>query len=166
MTDAKTLDRGQSSARMVVTLVIILVVGGILAATLMPVALDQLTDDKTTEFENVDVGDTEAVAGNLDITLDNVNDTANDISVTLEDADGNTASLTNVSATQTATVGGDNVDVTLDNVDDGDTADFTVVYAADFGWSSGGQALWAILDLVLVLAAFLFFVAVAMKFKP
>lgn len=156
-----------SGAKTAVALVIILAVGTLIGAIMLPVGLDAIVDDNSVAFTDVSEGDeNEVISGSLNVTLDNVNDTASpsDISVTMTDVDsGNTLSLTNVSTSQNGTLEGETLTVQLDNVDSATQADFTVLHPVDYAWSSGAQSLWDILDVIMVLAVFLLFIGVALK---
>lgn len=136
-----------------------------MAAFMLPVGIDAIVDDTDVAFTDVSEGDeNEVIDGSLNVTLDNVNNTASDISVTLTDVDSsNTLSLTNITDSQNGTLEGETLTVTLDNVDSGTQADFTVSHPVDYAWSDGTKALWGILDLVIVLAVFLVMIGIALK---
>lgn len=156
-------------AKMAVGLIVALSVFGIVAAVMLPVGVDAMVDDTDVSFTGISQGSTvEVKTGTLNATLDNVGDTGTNISVTLTDVDsGNTLSLTNISqgTSQTGTLEGETLRVRADSVD-GSTADFTVSHPVEYGWSSGAVSLWNIIDLILVLAVFLFAIFMAMKHAP
>lgn len=164
-------ERGQTAgAKMVIGLVVALTVASIMAAFLLPIGIDAMVDDTDVSFTGVAEGETnEVISGSLNVTLDTINDTSNnnvDINVTLTDVDsGNTLVLTNINegASANGTLEGQTLTVTNDAVAaDETTADFTVSHPIQYAWSDGAQALWAILDVILVLALFLMLIGMAL----
>lgn len=151
--------RGKLGAMGVVALVVGLTVGTILAALVLPIGVGQLTDDSSTTLTQNE-SETVTVTPGLNATLDNATaDTEADY--TLE-AGGDSASVTvSEGGNETATLDGETVTVNADNVE-ADNATTTYEYPPEMGWSDGSQALWGILDVIIVLAVFLTFIAIAM----
>jgi hypothetical protein len=156
--------RGQSgTANTAVALVLALAIVGLLSAVLLPVAVNELNANETVTL-NQSVGDTDEVNAVLNATLDS-STAGTEATYTLNVTDPGGASTQ-----KTITEGGeetfsfDRGDVTV-NVSEarsgGATATFT--YNSDFSYSSGGRSLWGVLDLVIVLAAFLFSIGLAIR---
>ncbi len=160
-----TDDRGQMSANRAVQLVVALAVFGIIASVLAPVALDAITEDDSESFTGVSEGDTvEVKEGILNATLDNTAGDETNITVTVTDVDsGSTAQATNITdgSSQEVTLQGETITITNDD-SAASTADFTVAFPPNYGWSGGAGSLWNVLDLAIVLVLFLFVVGMAM----
>lgn len=157
-------NRANSSAFSAVALVVALMVGAIVAAFMLPIGIDALVEDSSTSVTQ-NQGETVNVTANLNSTLDDVDDTQNEINVTLRDSDsGETQTLQNIAegSNKSTTINGETVTVANDNVSDATTADITYEYPPEYGWGSGAKSLWAILDVIIVLAMFLMFIAVAL----
>lgn len=158
-------NRGQAkfSARKGVMLVVALTVAALMAALVLSVGIDEMVTDQTTSITIEGNGTTENVDTHLNLTLESADGTNANFTVNDTDA-GSTAStgdLTEGSNT-TVTVDGGDVTVNATTVNDGNaTAD--VSYAKDFAFSGAAQSLWGILDIIIVLAVFMFVMAVALK---
>lgn len=154
--------RGQSgTANTAVALVLALAIVGLLSAVLLPVAVNELNANETVTL-NQSVGDTDEVNAVLNATLDS-STAGTEATYTLNVSDGAKTSKT-ITEGGEATFSFDRGDVTV-NVSEarsgGATATFT--YNSDFSYSSGGRSLWGVMDLVIVLAAFLFSIGLAIR---
>lgn len=143
----------------VVSLVVALTVGTIIAAFLLPIGIDAIvgTEDTTITQDNQT---TAVVSGNFNATLDDVNANT-DATYTLQtDTASNTVTVSEGSS-KTVSLEGYNVTVAVDNAM---TASATSTFTSpiELGWGDGAQSLWAILDVIIVLAVFLFFVSVSL----
>lgn len=143
-----------------VALVIGVFLVALLAAFLMPVALDAIAGDETSTITQ-NVSDTDTVQPDLNVTLDSV-DTSGDNATYTVNASGDTATTTVDNGTnETVTVDGIDVTIAVTDVQTGQaTAD--VSYPTDYGWGSGASAMWAILPVIIVLAIFLYIVGLAL----
>lgn len=156
-------ERGRMSGSAAVTLVVALAVAGILAGLVLPIGINAITEDTSTSFSSVSEGDTVSVSPVLNATLDDVNQSNSDITVTVNDTEAGTSStFTNVTTNTTQTLEGEDITVILDSVDSTTTASFTVEYPPDYSFGSGAKSIWGILDLVIVLAVFLFLIGMAL----
>ena len=148
------------SSKKAVTLIVGIFVAALLAAFLLPIAINNINGDETTNL-NQTVGETTEVQPGLNVTLDSVNAGSN--ATYTVNASGSTATTTvNVGANQTVTV--DGIDVTIELTEAGSNyAVSDVSYPLDYGWGGGASALWGILPIMIVLGAFLFFVYAALR---
>lgn len=145
-----------------VTLVVGLFVAGIMAAFLLPVAIAPMTDGETATA-TLDTNESIELQPDLTATLDSVDDTADSATYTIN-ASGSTSTVTVDNGTNTTTTV-DGADVTIEVTDvtsTNATAEFTS--PTSYGWGSGASAMWGILPVLVVLAAFLFFVGLAMRY--
>lgn len=149
----------------IVGVVIVLTIFGLIAAIALPVALDAITDDATVTITQ-DNQTTEDVNGALNATLDDVNGTDTNATYTLTQDDGTSIQKEiNTTESRTFSFSRGDVVVTLDSITTGspDQATATFAYNQEFAYSGGASALWLLLDVILVLGAFLFAVGIALK---
>lgn len=152
------IDIGQS-----ITFVVGIAVVVLLIAFLLPSAMGAFYDGSERTY-NQSVGETVTLTGNLNATLDSVDDVAGEINVTV--ADGTESqSLTNIAegANATATINGDDIVVTNENVTSASSAEVNYAYPSTYGWGDGPTSLFNILPLLILLAAFLFIVGIAIS---
>jgi len=148
-------------AKAATNLVVALAVMGIMAAFLLPVAIGAISGpEELTATQAVD--ETVNLNPKLNATVTNVTDgTSATYNVTY---DGTTVSGTTVNVGSESTVTVDGVDVTINTTAATSTnATTTYTYPTTAGWGNGAGALWGIIPVVMVLAAFLFFTYVALK---
>lgn len=158
--------RGQTDvgnlAKFAIAVVIALTVAGLLAAVILPVALDEIEEDRTDTITQ-DVGTTENVTAVFDTTLDATDTGGDNATYTLDDTEGSSETNTvDNGTTTTFSLDSGDVDVTVDDVQS-DSATATYTYSTTHGWSAGATGLWGILALVIVLTVFLFVLGVALK---
>lgn len=149
------------NSKQATTLIVGLFVAGIMAAFLLPVAIGPMTDGET-QTATIDVGNSTELQPNMTATLDSVDTTASPSTATYTiDASGQTQTVTVANGENTTvTVDGADVTVAVTDVQTGQaTADFTS--PTEYAWGDGASALWGILPVLVVLAVFLFFVAMA-----
>lgn len=151
-------------AMIALALVLTLAVAAIIAAFLLPIGVGEINAN---ENLNITQNESETVTlqGPVDATLDSVDDVANEINLTVNDTStAGSAQITNlgVGASETVTVSGSEVNVTNHEVIDATTAQVEYDYEKSLGWSGGADSLWGILDMIIVLGLFLFFVGVAL----
>lgn len=145
-----------------VGIVVGLMVFGLIAAFLMPVAINAIAGDETTTITQ-NTTDTTEVQPGLEITLDSTDDT-NDTATYTVNASGSTATTSAIAVGSNETVTVDGIDVTLaPKTVNPDSATTDVSYPTDYGWGSGASAMWAILPVILVLAVFLYIVGMALN---
>jgi len=144
-----------------VTLVVGLFVAGIMVAFLLPVAVGPMTDGETTTA-TLDTGETIELQPDLNVTLDSTDTTGDNATYTVN-ASGDTSTITVDNGTNTTTtVDGADVTIAVSDVQtDQATAEFTS--PTSYGWGSGAAAMWGILPVLVVLAAFLYFVTLAVR---
>lgn len=154
--------RGDTSAMKVVGLVVALTVGGLLAAFLLPIGIEALNGDDTRTIEQQFGDGFEPVGSGVESNLTDTNTTASTASYNVT-YDGDYQEVTvDEGSSSTVTVGGVDVTVSPESIATSSaTSEYT--FSNTVGWSSGAVALWGILDVILVLAVFLFFIGVALK---
>lgn len=143
-----------------VKLVIALVVGGLMTAFLMPIAIGAIAGPEETTV-TLNTSEQIELQPGLNATLDSVDTTADDATYTVTGgSDSATVTVAN-GTNETVTV--DGADVTIE-VTDVSTGEATATFESPmtYAWGNGAGALWGILPVILVLAIFLFFVAVAL----
>lgn len=150
------------SARTGVTLVVVLFVFGIVAAFGLPIAIDQISSDTSVQITQ-NVSTTEEVNAELNTTLDSVDGTADTATYTLNTSSQSISNTIDNGTNATYSFNRGDVVVTVDDVNSGSPGDATATYEypRDFSYSSGASALWGVLGLLIVLAAFLYIVGVA-----
>ena len=147
-------------AKAAVTVITVLTVAAIVTAFLLPIGVGALTSDQEVTQTTAEL-ETESVTALLEVTVDSVTENTEATITLSSDTDSDQQTVAE-SATETFTVDGNSIDVTLDDAGDGEiTATYEI--PRGFGWSAGASALWFILDVIIVLAAFLFFIGVALK---
>lgn len=151
-----------ADAKKGVAIVVGLFVFALVTAFLLPVALDAIAGDETSTITQ-DVGDTDTVQPDLNVTLDSTDD-ANDTATYTVNASGSTATTSAIAVGSNETVTVDGIEVTLaPQTVNTDSATTDVSYPTDYGWGSGASAMWGILPVIIVLAAFLYIVGYAMR---
>lgn len=139
-------------------MVVGLTVAGLVAALVLPVALDGLNEPQSTTIDQ-EVGDTDVLTGELNATLDSVDDTAGSESATATVTNTDTGDSSQVSVDEgtnsSVTVGGVDVTVTTEEVTGSSNATMTYEYPRTSGWSGGAAAIFGILDLILILVLFM-----------
>lgn len=154
-----TQDRGAISAKMAVALVVAITVTALMAAFLLPVAINEIEGDTSVSI-NTTNATTDSVNAELDTTVDEVNADTN-ATITLNTS---SQSITNtIDEGSNATYSFTDGDVTV-TVDDAGSnyAVATYEYPRDFSFSDGSQSLWSILGLAIVLAVFLAILGMAL----
>lgn len=144
----------------VVALVVGLTIAALIAAFVLPVGIQVLTDDST-QTATQEETDTVVLSGPLEATVTTID--AGDVTVEVEDTETSSSDTVTVSEgqTETAIVEGEEIGVTAKNVGD-TTADMEYTYPTTYGWGDGASSLWNILDIIVVLAVFLMFIGIAM----
>lgn len=165
-----TNDRGQMSAQAAVTLVVGLMIFGVLAAVMLPVAVDQIEGNQTdvlTQDNNTAV----EVNSQLNSTVTDVSSgTPDTVTVQLNDTrtSGTTSNtIDNGTTTDYSMFDGQTVTVGVEDADTGtspDSATLNYTYANDYTYSDAGRSLWGLLGLAIVLAAVLFVMSIALKY--
>lgn len=160
-----TDDRGQMGASNVAKVALAIVIGlavtALVAGLLVPIGINELNDDQT-QTVTQSTGDTENLTASLDATLDSVDTGGDNATYTLSDGSSTATNTVDNGTTTTFSLDGGSVDVSPQDVSSGQ-ATTTYSYAKDFGWSSGGSAMWGLLDMVIVLAVFLMVLGIAIK---
>lgn len=157
-------DRAQADAgrmsRIAISFILALLVASLVGAVVLPIGIDAIVDDRTETVLNQSQTTTEAITPVLDAELASDSDAGNatynltvgDDTVSKTIAEGSDADYT---------LNGQTVNV---NVSDAQTteASATFEYPVELGWSTGTQSMWNILDVVIVLAVFLFVFGIAL----
>lgn len=154
-----TLDMGNraqmaGNTNRILAVVLAVALMAILGAFLGPVALDALNQDRSVTI-NQTTSSTEEVHARLNATLDSVDTTNDDATITLTYDDGSSETNTVSNGTTTTyTVNGFDVNVTVNNVETG-YAEATYDFPQDMAYSDGARGLWGLVGLTVVLALFL-----------
>jgi len=151
------------TAKQAVSLVVGLLVFALLAAMLLPVAVGAMDGTESATYTQ-DTAETITIAGqDLNATLDAVDTSASpstaDYTIT---AGGDSATATGVAvgSNTTVTVNGNDVTIAPQEVNTGNaTNEYT--YPTTYGWGGAAGALWLIIPVLLIIAAFLFLVKAA-----
>lgn len=150
----------------VLLLVVALTIGALITAFVLPVGIDAVVDDSTVTVNQTEAETIEVTEG-LNATLDDVDDGNGDIDVTLNATDpgAGSATLTNISTgdNKTATLEGETITVTNEKKLSNTNAEVTYAHPPDYAWSGGAQALWGILDVIIVLAVFMLLVGISLR---
>ncbi len=153
-----------ADANRAVKLVVTLTVIGLMVAFLLPVAIGAVSGPDSTTITQ-DTTETTELKNGLNATLDSVDTTADTASYTITaNGDSTTATVDNGTST-TVTVDGADVTISPESISTGQ-ATTEYEYPTTYGWGTGASAMWAIIPVMIVLAAFLFIVGVAMKRAP
>lgn len=154
------------SAVKAISLVVIVAVFGIVAAIGLPIAVNQLSGNTSTTIAQ-DVGTLEEVNADLNSTLNSVDTSGSPDNATYKLNTSNEDITKTIDNGSEATYSFEEGDVTV-NVSDvnsgspgNSTAKFT--YPRDFAYSDSARALWGILGLALILAAFLYILSVGLR---
>lgn len=143
-----------------VKIVVALLIGGLLAAFLLPIAIDPMVGDESQTLTQ-DTGDTDTLQADLNVTLDSTDTTGDNATYTVStDAASTSATVDNGTST-TVTVDGTDVTISPEDINSG-SATTQYEYPTTYGWTGGAGSMWLVLPLLLVLAIFLFFTKVAL----
>lgn len=153
-------DRAQLGGKAVAGLIVALAVAALITALVLPIGIDAIENDKTSDLD-LDTNDEVEVKGGLNATLeDTTADTSADINLST-DSDSESKTV-NEGETEDYTVDGETLSVGVEDAGS-DSAEFNVTYPLDFGWDSGASGLWGILAIIVVLAVFLMFIGIALS---
>lgn len=144
-----------------VALVVALTVGGLITAFVLPIGISSINDDQVTTMNQSVSDGFEPIGNGFSSDVTEVNAGMNATYNVSFDGSYQTVTVTE-GTSETVTVGGE--PITLQLTEAG--SDYAVTeYTHDktAGWSDGSAALWGVLDVILVLAVFLFFVSVALS---
>lgn len=147
-----------------VALVVGIAILGILASIMIPVAVNALYADTSYTANQQDTGETLEINGELNATLDSVDDTGGNATYTLNTSDQSITKTIDEGTNKTYSFDRGDVTVTVDTVNTAN-ATATFDYPRDFAYSAGASALWGILGLILILAAFLYVIGFALRAK-
>lgn len=167
MKTLKNDDRGAMTAKMAVGLVVTVTVVGLMAAFLLPVAINEIEGDTTTTLtQDVDTdydvnaklvsNVTAATSGTPDSATIELNDTR---------TAGTTSKTIDVGDNATYSLEGGDVDVGVESINAGTNATANYTYANDYAYGDGASSLWGVLGLAIVLAVFLYIVSVGLTAK-
>lgn len=151
-----------ADSRKAVGLVVALMVGGLMAAFLLPVAIGAMAGPEVATA-TLDVGNSTELQPNMTATLDSVTTTSPQSATYTINASGQTATATvENGSSQTVTVDGADVTISVTDVQTGQaTAEFES--PKTYSWGNGAAALWGIIPVMIVLAVFLYFVYLALR---
>ena len=141
--------------------IVALFVAGLLVAFLLPIAVGAIAGPDTATYEQEET-ETVTLTGDLEATLDSTDDTEETATYTVSNDEGSDTVTVDLGATETATIGDTEVDVTLDTVT-ASSATTTYEYPTTYGWGDAVTSLWVILPLIVVLVPFLYFVRIALS---
>jgi len=146
-------------ATLAVTIMVALAVVALIGGVLIPIGLNSINEDRTTEL-NQSVSDTyEIGAFNSTVTATT---SGTDATVELGYSGETISNTVNVGSTQTYSFTDGSVDVTVVSAESS-IATVNYTYSSDFGYSDGATSIWGILDLIVVLAVFMFVIGIALS---
>lgn len=146
--NGKFMDKG-------VALAVTVLVVGILAAFLLPISIDTMNAPQNSEL-NQSVGNSMEVTANLNAEVTAIDNTNNNIDVTLRDTKSDVNKSVTVGSGTNTTVAMPDGDVIVENKEQ--STDYAIVgyeYPKDYGWTNGSQGLWNIIPMFFVLAILL-----------
>lgn len=146
-------------ANKAVSLVITLVVAGLMIAFLFPIVINAMGGAAELTVTQ-EVGDSTELQPNLTATLDSVDDTAGSATYTINASGDTVSESVDEDSNTTVTVDGTDVTIHPETVTT-TNATTTYSYSDTYGWGGGAAALWNILRVIMILAAFLFLVYLA-----
>lgn len=119
-------------------------------------------DDRTLTQEE---GETYSVTGPLTTNATTVDDVNGDVTIELEDTKADVTQTVTVSndTSETVTINGEDINVTVNNIADSTTAEVHYVYPSDYGWQEGTSSIFFILPLLGILVILAAFAGWAMK---
>lgn len=147
---SSNINAGRGLAVIIAATILVLLVSTVLAS-----GIGAFNDGETSSFEQ-DEGQTVQLAGALEATVDSVDDTNGDATITVEDTDLDESDTVTVSEeeTETAVVDGEDIDVTVDEIS-GSTVSVEYNWPTDYNWSGGASSIFQFLDLIVVLTVIL-----------
>lgn len=170
MTAKTSSDKAQMTATKAVGLMVGLMVFGVIAAVLLPAAVDQLENDTTDVFTQDNNTATE-INARLNSTVTDVETAGATHNVTVQLNDSRVAGTTsntidNGSTTDYSMYDGQTVTVGIEDADTSTTPDSATVnysYAPEYSYNDGARSVWNVLGLAIILAAFLFVVGIGIN---
>lgn len=139
-----------------------IVVIGILLGYVLPIGIGAVTNPTEevtfTQDVNTDVDINPLIVSNVTEVNDGVNAT---VELTDSDTQSTTTATIDQGSTQTLTLEGNDIDVTVDDTT-ATSATLTYVIPSDYGWDSGSQSLFGLIPLFLVLVAVIAVIGFAM----
>lgn len=136
----------------------------LLAAFLMPVAIDAFTGTQSTQSYTVDSGNTTEVVSGVNATVTSVDDTVSPSTATIElayDAETVSSTIENGSSA-TYTLSGEDFTVNVSAVT-ASSATFSVDYTQGYDWNSGAQSLWNIIGIIIILVLLMMLIYYALR---
>lgn len=146
-------------------LVLAVVIAGMLIGYVFPIGMNAMNEPQSSTY-TMSEGETVEVATNLNATLDNVNDTNDDVNLTLTSVDsGTTYTVSTLSTGDNTTVSTDLGDVTVYNVENvnSTTAKLKFETSPDFGWDDSTQSIYGIFGIFLILTVLMALAGWAVK---
>lgn len=169
ITTLKEDRRARMKAGTAVTLMVMLMVGGLIAAIGLPIAVDEIAGNTSVQYTQQN-GTAQEVNAELNSTVTDVETagTTDNATVELNDTrtSGTTSKTIDNGSTATYSLDGGDVDVTLDDANttaNPDEATLTYEYQKDYAWGGAASSLWDNLGLIIILGAFLFFTGTALS---
>lgn len=146
-----------------ISLALFLGVATLVVAFVIP-AMASAPGEPINETSQLDVGDTAEFEGSFSLTVDDVDQGAEEVTVTLVDLDSNESNGTTINEgeTESLEVAGETVDVTVVEILDTDSAILGVSYSSTYGWSDGASLFADQMDVLVTLMGFLLMAAFVM----
>lgn len=146
------------NAQKALQVVVAVFVVGIIAASLMPVVIGEVTSTTTT-LEQTE-GNTYQVATDIESTIDSIE--TGTATVTVTTSDGSDTVSVSEGDTATASIAGNDIDVTATEVGT-TTATIQYEYAVSVGLGGAIGSMWSILPFFIILPVFLFITYMAIN---
>lgn len=152
-----------SSSKAAVAMIIGIAVAGILAAFLLPVAVNEIEGNETFTTTQDTQSPNESVNAVLDANLTGATTGSPDTATIELNNNGTTESNTIDNGTETAYTSLPDGDATVgvEDVNSGN-ATFNVTYSRDYAYSDGASTVWGLLGLALVLGALVYLLKMAL----
>lgn len=142
-------------------IVVAITVFAILASVLMPVAIGNFNDDTTTTI-NQTQGQTYNITADLNTTATDINQSADSVTVELQDGANSDTVTVSTTTNETATVGDEDINVTVVEYTGSNSAEMEYQHNNTYGWGTGAETLFDLIPLMLLIAIVLFTVGAAM----
>jgi len=146
------------NAQKALSVVVAVFIVGIIAASLMPVVIGEVTTSTTT-LEQTE-GNTYQVATDIESEIDSIE--TGTATVTVTTSDGSDTVSVSEGDTATASIAGNDIDVTATEVG-ATTATLQYEYASSVGLGGAIGSMWSILPFFIILPVFLFITYMAIN---
>lgn len=157
---------GKQMTVKLVGLVLALVIGAVLIGNVLPVGINETTQDNTYNLTQDEGTEYVVVDGKLNSTV-TASSAGSSATIELKDVETGTtvSNSVNVGSTVTYTVEGNDVNVTVNSVTSGtpNTVDVTYDVPPDYGWNDSTKSLWGLVPVFLILGALVLLAGITLR---